>query len=480
MRPASTRLAPHGDPARNGGALADASLVSVETGSSSRARSWRRDVLRRRLLAVADVLTAVVAGVILSMGVGGAQTAFWAALFVPAWILLAKVQGLYDRDHRALRHLTVDEFPRLAVWTLSATASLIGLLALTPAHPPEFPAALTAWLVATAAAAALRGLARFFWRRITPEERVLIVGRGPLADATRRKLELFSDIHVHVVGQIDTLTLGDLRGRRMEGVDRIILASPAIEEQLIARLVAFCRRTYRKLSIVPPARGLFGTAVQLEHVADLPVIDYNTWDVSRSTLLLKRWLDVGVAVVALTILAPVIAFITVVLLVSRGGPVLFTQLRAGLGGRPFRIYKFRTMVVDAEEQLADLVSFDKLRQPAFKLENDPRVTRFGRLLRRTSLDELPQLFNVLNGDMSMVGPRPEQIELVRLYSPKHVFRLAVKPGLTGPMQVYGRGRLAFEERLAVEREYVENLSLGRDIRILTMTLAAVLTGRGAY
>jgi lipopolysaccharide/colanic/teichoic acid biosynthesis glycosyltransferase len=142
--------------------------------------------------------------------------------------------------------------------------------------------------------------------------------------------------------------------------------------------------------------------------------------------------------------------------------------------------KFRTMVRDAEARLGEVVTLGALSEPMFKVRDDPRVTRVGRLLRRTSLDELPQLFNVLMGDMSLVGPRPEQVELVDLYTDEQCFRLAVKPGLTGPMQVYGRGQLTFQERLAVERDYIENLSLGRDVRILAMTLPAVLGGRGAY
>jgi lipopolysaccharide/colanic/teichoic acid biosynthesis glycosyltransferase len=142
--------------------------------------------------------------------------------------------------------------------------------------------------------------------------------------------------------------------------------------------------------------------------------------------------------------------------------------------------KFRTMVSNAEDLLNDLVPFDKLADPMFKLREDPRVTSVGRFLRRTSLDELPQLFNVLRGDMSLVGPRPEQVELVDRYAPEHRFRLAVKPGITGPMQVYGRGELSFEERLAVEREYIENLSIGRDVRILALTLPIVFAQRGAF
>jgi lipopolysaccharide/colanic/teichoic acid biosynthesis glycosyltransferase len=152
----------------------------------------------------------------------------------------------------------------------------------------------------------------------------------------------------------------------------------------------------------------------------------------------------------------------------------------GVDGRPFTIWKFRTMVRDAEAMLGDLVPFDKLEEPVFKLRRDPRVTRVGRVIRRFSLDELPQIVNVLCGDMSIVGPRPEQADLVERYKPEQCVRLTVKPGLTGPMQVYGRGRLDFEERLAVEREYVENLSLGRDARLLALSVAAVVRGTGAY
>jgi lipopolysaccharide/colanic/teichoic acid biosynthesis glycosyltransferase len=142
--------------------------------------------------------------------------------------------------------------------------------------------------------------------------------------------------------------------------------------------------------------------------------------------------------------------------------------------------KCRTMVDGAHARLAEVVQIDSLPQPMFKVRDDPRITRVGRILRRWSLDELPQLVNVLRGDMSLVGPRPEQLELVERYGEEHLFRLQARPGMTGPMQVFGRGDLEFDERLAVEREYIENLSLGRDIRILLMTLPAVLSGKGAF
>jgi lipopolysaccharide/colanic/teichoic acid biosynthesis glycosyltransferase len=143
------------------------------------------------------------------------------------------------------------------------------------------------------------------------------------------------------------------------------------------------------------------------------------------------------------------------------------------------MWKFRTMVRDAEAMLADLVPFDNLEEPVFKLRRDPRVTRVGKVIRRLSFDELPQIVNVLRGDMSIVGPRPEQADLVARYKPEQRVRLAVRPGLTGPMQIYGRAELSLEERVAVERDYIENMSLGRDLRILAMTVAPVFTGRGA-
>jgi lipopolysaccharide/colanic/teichoic acid biosynthesis glycosyltransferase len=212
----------------------------------------------------------------------------------------------------------------------------------------------------------------------------------------------------------------------------------------------------------------------------MPFVEYYTGDPSVSSLGLKRAVDVVIAGFVLLLATPAFLLIAIALKIDSRGPILYTQLRAGLDGTPFRMLKFRTMVVGAHERLSEVVELDALADPMFKLRDDPRITRVGRFLRRWSLDELPQVVNVLRGEMSLVGPRPEQLELVERYRPEHRFRLAARPGMTGPMQVFGRGDLAFDERLAVEREYIENLSLGRDIRILLLTLPAVLSGRGAF
>jgi exopolysaccharide biosynthesis polyprenyl glycosylphosphotransferase len=455
---------------------------------------WR-DALRRRLLALADALSVLLAGLALVVVFGGGTHAAVAwCLLVPLWFVIAKLHGLYERDHRVLRHLTADELPSLLTWVTTGTAVAVAVLSLTGAAALSAAAALRLWAVVAVSATLLRPAARWVWRRVTPPERAVLLGSGPLEEATRRKLELFTDIHVDLVGIVADSELDDvgeagynghvpamlLRATGGGGLDRLILATQTLDERLIAELVGFCRAHRVKLSVVPPARSMFGTAVRLGHVADLPMIEYSTWDVPRSTKLMKRAIDVGVSLTGIVVAAPLMTVIAAAIRVETRGPSIFRQRRAGFQGRAFSMFKFRTMIADAEERLGEVVSLQDLTDPMFKLREDPRVTRMGRWLRRTSLDELPQLFNVLKGDMSLVGPRPEQKDLVDRYRPEHRFRLDVKPGMTGPMQVYGRGELRFDERLAVERDYVDNISISRDLRIMLLTVAPVVRGRGAF
>jgi len=195
---------------------------------------------------------------------------------------------------------------------------------------------------------------------------------------------------------------------------------------------------------------------------------------------LKRMMDIVGGGIGLVLSAPLIAILAVAIKLDSPGPVFFVQERAGENGRPFRMLKLRTMVDGAEEMVEELVDLESLPSPAFKLRDDPRVTRVGRFLRRTSLDELPQFWNVLKGEMSLVGPRPEEMRVVRLYDDWHRQRLAVKPGMTGPMQVNGRADLSLDERVRLELDYIQNYSLWKDLCILARTVAAVISGRGAY
>jgi exopolysaccharide biosynthesis polyprenyl glycosylphosphotransferase len=437
--------------------------------------------LLRRMLALGDLLAVAVAAVLVGLWGSGSAAALLLVLSAPIWIVTAKLAGLYDRDHRTLRHLTVDELPWLMVWTLSSTALLTLLLAPFPALDPSSDDRLLVWGGVLALGFFFRATLRNLWRRITPPQQVLIVGEGPLAQAVVRKLELFPDIHAEIHSRIPSCAelrehLRDVIGN----VDRVVIACSELSEGLLEELLPVCRASHVKLTIVPPTRGMFGTATHLTHIADLPLLDYNTWDISRTTVALKRIFDVVVAALALLVTLPLFLLVAVAILLDSGLPIFFRQTRGGERAHPFQMLKFRTMVRDAEALLPELVQFEQLDAPMFKLKADPRITRVGRLLRRMSIDELPQLVNVLRGEMSVVGPRPEQLDLVERYAPEHQFRLQVKPGITGPMQVYGRGELTFDERLAVEREYVENLSLARDVRIMLMTLPAVFGRRGAY
>jgi exopolysaccharide biosynthesis polyprenyl glycosylphosphotransferase len=472
-------LAPAPDGQRE--ATASTRVDSREAPASAAFPRWWRDALRRRMLALADTIAAIVATAAAGLSVAEAP---WAFAFLPLWLLLAKLVGLYDRDHEAIRHLTVDEVPGILAWAAGGTAALALLLPLTPADSLTTAGAAQMFIAAGLSAFVLRGIARWLWRRLTPPELTAVIGSGELADAIARKAELFTDMHLRVVENgvpsgpdgIAPEELDELTSR----VDRVVVASPSVDPDLITHLVLACRSRQVKLSVVSPLRGRALPVLRISQVADLPVFDYETWDVSRSTLMLKRAFDFCVAAAALVVLAPLFPLVALAIKLDSRGPVIFTQLRAGTGGRPFRMHKLRTMSANAEDSLSEIVRLEELREPMFKLRNDPRVTRVGRLLRRFSLDELPQLVNVLRGEMAIVGPRPEQVDLVERYEPDHRFRLEVKPGMTGPMQVFGRGELTFAERLAVELDYVENMSLGRDLRILFQTVPVIVRGTGAF
>jgi lipopolysaccharide/colanic/teichoic acid biosynthesis glycosyltransferase len=195
----------------------------------------------------------------------------------------------------------------------------------------------------------------------------------------------------------------------------------------------------------------------------------------RTYLRIKRGLDVALTLASMPIIGPVIAACAVAIKLDTRGPVFFVQERLGRDGRIFHMYKLRTMVANAEELKA--ATLDE-RTVHFKTLDDPRITRVGRILRKTSLDELPQLFNVLRGDMSIVGPRPTSLNLVA-YEPWHAARLEVRPGLTGIWQIHGRNQTTFEERVRMDIEYIENLSLLHDLKLMAQTVGVVLKGKGA-
>ena len=459
----------------------------------ARRPSARKDTLRRRLLFAADALCALVSIAAMTL-VEGTSDPLWALAVLPLWMFLAKFEGLYDSDHPRIWHLTSDEARGIFHWVTLSAAGTLFFIRILPDETVRVESAAVLLFTALVTAFPLRSIARAIWRGSVSAERALVLGSGELANAVSRKLALEPGHHLVLVQEplsandgdsgeiaLDGLTSDDLYALMVEAdVERVVLAVPELDERSLAQVVSACRSAGVKLSVVPPLRAMLGTAVHLTHIAEMPVIEYGTWDASPSTMAFKRAMDIIVAALGLVVTAPLMLVLGVLVRIESRGPALFKQLRAGRYGKPFQILKFRTMCRDAEERISEVISVEELDEPMYKLRRDPRVTRVGRFLRHTSLDELPQLINVLRGEMSLIGPRPEEVWLVQRYGETERFRLQMRPGLTGPMQVHGRGELTFQERLAVEREYVENYTFDKDVRILLRTVSTILKARGAY
>ena len=468
--------------------------VAARLGLTGPEGSRRRGALLRRLLAVGDwiALLGALCLVTATTSTTDVATLFWAVLVSPAWIMVIKLHGLYDNDHRRIRHSTLDELPSLVSASVLGTLVLDGLLALSPVGPLSPTSAIGVGLGALVGSFVLRGVLRFLWHRLTGLAAGLVIGPAAAVDMVARRVSTHPETRLALVGYLSQGdeaaselprlgTIADIsRVAREHEIERVVVTEQQMSEPAAEGLIEECKEEGLALTFLPQHYGLLGPGIELNRLAELPVLDFRFSDPSRSTVAMKRLLDLIVSGLALLLFSPLLAAIAVGILLDSGRPVFFRQRRAGMEGEPFTMLKFRTMDADAEQRLGELVDLDKLEQPAFKIPDDPRVTRFGRRLRRFSLDELPQLINVLRGDMSLVGPRPEEESVVALYDERQRGRLAIKPGLTGPMQVYGRSDLTFEERLAMERDYLDNLSLAGDLAILLRTPRAVIRGEGAH
>jgi exopolysaccharide biosynthesis polyprenyl glycosylphosphotransferase len=264
-------------------------------------------------------------------------------------------------------------------------------------------------------------------------------------------------------------------------VDEVLFASTAVDEELLANALQTCDE--RGLDVLLPLPPAIPQRARVEIASidgfELPLLGLRRTPTSEVGLALKRAVDVVGGIAALLLAAPVMVLVAIGIKATSSGPVLFKQVRAGRNGRQFVMFKFRSMVVDAEAKKAALMHLNEMSGPVFKIRRDPRVTRIGALIRKTSLDELPQLFNIVLGDMSLVGPRPPLPSEVEQYKPWQRRRLSVKPGLTGLWQVSGRNDVDFEEWMALDLRYIDDWSLWLDMKILLRTLPAVLFKTGA-
>jgi exopolysaccharide biosynthesis polyprenyl glycosylphosphotransferase len=314
---------------------------------------------------------------------------------------------------------------------------------------------------------------------------VILVGQGRVATDMASDLQKRPWLGVRVVGTIpgrgNAFSVARIQSllRSGEACDLVLALDPE-EQGDFDRITQELNRAGLSFSVVPSLFEESLRAARIYGCHERPVVNVDVDQLDQMERALKRSLDLVVSALALTVLAPLLLVIAAAVRIDSDGPVVFRQNRLGYAGRPFEILKFRTMVTDAERQLEHLKSQDEGDGPHFKMAKDPRITRFGAFLRKWSLDELLQFVNVLRGDMSLVGPRPPLPREVQLYSTAALVRLRGKPGITGLWQVSGRKDLCFEEMVNLDRQYLDNWSLGMDLGILRRTVTVVLARKGAY
>jgi exopolysaccharide biosynthesis polyprenyl glycosylphosphotransferase len=385
-------------------------------------------------------------------------------------------------------------------------STVVGLAALTVLIFGVRPLAQSRLMLPYAAAlvALLVSLVRLVdisrWRRRLRRgqgaTRALVVGAGEVGRAVIRNIIAEPESGYSVLGYLDddpakrSQPLGrfePLGGTRdllhilkSHPVDEVIIALPWKSRDKIVRLAAQCDDALVRARIVPDLFEMSLGRVDVESLNGIPLIAVRPAGIGGGSYRLKRAIDVAAAALTLAFLSPLLAVLAVAIRLDSPGPILYRQTRVGRDGRLFVCYKLRSMVVGADSQQTELRDHNEATGPIFKMRRDPRLTRAGRAIRRLSLDELPQLVNVLRGEMSLVGPRPPMPAEVAEYQEWHRRRLEIAPGLTGLWQVSGRSDLTFDEMVMLDLFYAENWSLGLDLRILLRPVPTVLLGTGAY
>lgn len=344
---------------------------------------------------------------------------------------------------------------------------------------------------------ARRSLLSLFYRQGRFVDRVLVIGSGEVGRGVMRTLMARPDLGYQAIGYLDEGPEKDNMGleriphlgslfdleiilQQYPNLHTVFIALPGEMHQQILETLSICQRHDVRAQVVPDVLQLSLNRVEFNNMAGIPMLGVRDVRISPVQRLLKRGLDLTIIAIGGIPALLVGLLIALAIKLDSPGPVLYAAERVGRKGKMFKMYKFRSMVVDAEQQKQVLAHLNEANGPIFKIKNDPRLTRVGRFIRRTSLDELPQLINVLRGEMSLVGPRPPLAEEVAQYKPWHMQRLAVIGGITGLWQVSGRSDLTFDELCLLDIYYIENWSLSLDLRILLQTIPYSLFGQGAY
>jgi exopolysaccharide biosynthesis polyprenyl glycosylphosphotransferase len=463
-------------------------------------RSWTGPYLRQ--VAVADGCCALAAGLLAyQVRFGGDDSAailyLWLGTALPAiWLTALGLAGAYDTRFIGVG---TDEFRRV----LNAGVCLTAVVAIL-AYASKVDVARGYVVVALPAVTVFDLAVRYRLRKRLHRRRArgncmrkaVIVGHpdviAELAAVLRRDTHHgLSAIAACVVGpdqpnSIDGLPVVGGLGSVVDVVQRMqadtvaVLACPEMSGARLRDLAWALEKTNTDLCVAPALLDVAGPRTTIRPTAGLPLLHMDHPEFNGTRRLIKSAFDRTAAAVALLVLLPLLAAVAGGIKLSDGGPVLFRQTRVGKDGKTFTLYKFRSMVADAEQRLAEVVALNETDGVLFKIRKDPRITRVGSILRRYSLDELPQLINVLIGNMSLVGPRPALPSETDCYGDHVRRRLAVKPGITGLWQVSGRSDLSWDEAVRLDVRYVENWSFVLDLQILWKTWAAVLHGSGAY
>jgi exopolysaccharide biosynthesis polyprenyl glycosylphosphotransferase len=477
-----------------GAPLADVAILPCSELRSEVVSGYRpRDATVRHGLVAADMTAVLVASLTTHVPATGTASTAWTVLALPAWVLLFKAYGLYEGDIKRFTRGTLHDLPAVTHAVLVGSvlfwlyAKAMSLAAVDLGALPRFA------VVAAVGVHALRVAARRMLRDRLGPERAVIVGTSASIPLLARKLAAHPEYGVELVGVVggaDTsadggpavlghpsaLDLADVIARHR--IDRVILAGSDAIPGTVADLVRRAHRLGLKVDYLPDPLDVLGAGVEVDDIEGVTVFTLYPPVLSRSSRVLKRAMDIVGAVAGLLITALPMLVIAAVVKLDSAGPVLFRHVRIGRGGRPFVMPKFRTMADGAEGMTEQLCA--RSRDPHWlRLEHDPRVTRAGRFLRLWSLDELPQLWSVLKGDMSLVGPRPLIEAEDRQITGWGRGRLDLTPGLTGLWQVLGRTCIPFEEMVRLDYVYVSNWSAWRDVQLLLRTLPALLTRRGA-
>ena len=451
----------------------------------------RRDAVIRRTLAVADLLAAALA-LAAAVAVEGSEPRL-AIVAVPLVVVIfLKLARLYDRDDNVIRKSTLDQAPgllnvatfySLTVWFASGWFLPGGLTK---------PGVATLWATLVLGLLAGRFVARRAAATATSPERCLVIGDALTTERLRERLEssVSRSMHAVVVGRIALergdsgvpAPLGPLDNLdfilRAHGVERVIIAPGGATSDDLLEKIRRVKALGVKVSVLPRLFEVVGSSMEVDDVDGITLIGLRRYGLPKSSWYVKRTFDLFGATVGLVALAPLLAGIGLAVKLTSRGPVLFRQPRVGRGGETFHMLKFRTMYDGADRDKALLRDLNVGRDGLFKIADDPRVTPVGRFLRRTSLDELPQLINVLRGEMSLVGPRPLVEEEDRKIAGWHHRRREGTPGLTGVWQVLGSTRVGLDDMVKLDYLYRANWSLWLDVKILARTLMHVFSRRG--